>query len=300
VAQTILTTQNVQTTMSKMTLKQWQASGEYFNYKGHQIFYKKEGSGTPLLVVHGFPTASWDWHKIWDKLTERHTVYALDMIGFGFSDKPVSYGYSLTDQADLWEVFAEKKGIKSAHILAHDYGDTVVQEMIARFNMRRREKVQMLDILSVTLLNGGILQGGYKPRFIQTFLASPLGPWFYIFIGKPSLRRTFNNIFGEIKATDQEIDDFWALTEHNNGKKVMPYVMRYLHEREKKKVRWEKALAECPVPLKLINGVEDPISGQNIVDLFKIKVPNGEVVELKGVGHYPQTEAPEKVLANFF
>jgi pimeloyl-ACP methyl ester carboxylesterase len=282
-----------------MTLKQWQSSGEYFNYKGHQIFYKKAGSGTPLFLVHGFPTASWDWHKIWDKLAEKHTIYALDMIGFGFSDKPKSYGYSLTDQADLWEVFAEKNGIEKAHILAHDYGDTVVQEMIARFTMRQREQVQMLDILSVTLLNGGILQGGYNPRFIQKFLASPVGPFFYRFIGKPSLRRTFNNIFGDKKATEQEIDEFWSLIEYNNGRRVMPYVIRYLHEREKKKVRWEKALAECPVPLKLINGVEDPISGQNIVNLFKEKVPNGEVIELKGVGHYPQTEVPDLVLEHF-
>ena len=283
-----------------MTLQQWQSAGKYFNYKGHQIFYRKEGNGTPLLLVHGFPTSSWDWHKVWDALTKKHTVYALDMIGFGYSDKPKSYGYSLTDQADLWEVFAEKNGIESAHILAHDYGDTVVQEMIARFTMRQREQVQMLDILSVTLLNGGILQGGYRPRFIQTFLASPLGPLFYRFIGKSSLRRTFNNIFGEKKATEQEIDEFWSLIEFNNGRKVMPFVIRYLHEREKKQIRWENALAECPVPLKLINGIEDPISGQNIVDLFKGKVPKAKVVELKNIGHYPQTEAPDLVLKHYF
>lgn len=282
-----------------MTLKEWQSAGKYFNYKGHQIFYRKEGSGTPLFLIHGFPTASWDWHKMWDTLILKHTVYALDMIGFGFSDKPQSYGYSLTDQADLWEVFAEKNEIKSAHILAHDYGDTVAQEMIARFTMRQRERVQMLDILSVTLLNGGILQGGYRPRFIQKFLASPLGPLFYSFIGKPSLRRTFDNIFGEKKATKQEIDAFWSLIEYNNGQKVMPYIMRYLKEREKKQMRWENALVECTVPLKLINGVEDPISGQNIVDLFKKKVPNGEVIELRGVGHYPQIEAAEMVLNNY-
>jgi len=279
-----------------MTLNDWKAAGDYFNYKGHQIFYRKEGAGTPLFLIHGFPTASWDWHKIWQPLTQHFTVYALDMIGFGFSDKPKSYGYSLTDQADLWEVFAEKNGITSAHILAHDYGDTVVQEMLARFTMRQSQQVQMLDIQSITLLNGGVLQGGYRPRFIQKFLASPLGPFFHPLIGKASLRRTFNNIFGEVKATEQEIDEFWSLIEYNNGKRVIPKIIRYLHEREKKKVRWEKALSDCPVPLLFINGVEDPISGQNVVNLFKEKVPNGEVVELTGVGHYPQTEAPERVL----
>lgn len=283
-----------------MTLAHWHSTGNYFSYKKHRIFYKTQGKGTPLFLIHGFPTASWDWHKIWDALAAKHTVYALDMIGFGYSDKPTKYSYSFNDQADLWEQFAQENNIQNIHILAHDYGDTVVQELLARFNSRIKKRTKGLNIQSVTLLNGGILQGGYQPRGIQKILASRLGPYLHPFIGKGNLKRTFHNIFGEKKATAEEIDEFWSLIQYNDGKRVLPYIIRYLHERERNKGRWEKALANSHAPLLLINGVEDPISGQNIVDLFKIKVPNGKVVELKKVGHYPQTEAPQLVLKHFF
>ena len=54
------------------------------------------------------------------------------MMGFGFTDKPKDYKYSLFDQADLYEHIIKTKGITRFHILAHDYGDTVAQELIAR------------------------------------------------------------------------------------------------------------------------------------------------------------------------
>lgn len=282
-----------------MRIDQRLQTGKFFNYKGHQIFYRSRGTGEALFLIHGFPTSGRDWHKIEAQLAEKFTLYILDMIGFGLSDKPKNYGYSLTDQADLWEVFAEKNGIERAHILAHDYGDTVAQELIARHIMHRRERVQSLDIQSVALLNGGILQGGYRPRFIQKMLASPVGGYLHPFIGKASLRRTFNNIFGKNKATAEEIDDYWEEINYKQGKRVIPKIIQYLHERKKKQTRWENALVNCPVPLLLINGTQDPISGQNIVDLFRKKVPNGEVVELPESGHYPQSEQPEEVLAAY-
>jgi len=282
-----------------MTLQNWQDSGAYFNYKGHQIFYHREGKGETLILIHGFPTSSWDWVPLWKALTARYDVIAMDMIGFGFSDKPKSYNYSMIDQADLVEVMMEKMGIERGHILAHDYGDTVVQEMLARYSNRQAQKVLGFDIQSVALLNGGIILGAYKPRPIQKLMASALGPYITFAIGRGSLERNFNAIFGNTKPTIAEIDDFWAGIEYNNGKKVMPLIGRYLHERKKYTKRWNNALAQSPVPLTFINGVEDPISGQSVVDLYKKVVPNGEVVELKGIGHYPQTEAPKEVLAHY-
>ena len=71
-----------------MKIKSWKEKGKYFPHKGHQIFFTKEGIGPALLLLHGFPTSSWDWYKIWPQLIERFEVIAFDFIGFGFSDKP--------------------------------------------------------------------------------------------------------------------------------------------------------------------------------------------------------------------
>ncbi|MEM6698837.1 MAG: alpha/beta fold hydrolase, partial [Bacteroidota bacterium] len=83
-------------------LKTWKASGKNFQYKNQfNIFYQEEGQGEAILLLHGFPTASWDWNKIWKSLAVDYQLIAPDFIGFGFSDKPRKYNYSILDQADL-------------------------------------------------------------------------------------------------------------------------------------------------------------------------------------------------------
>ena len=101
-------------------LERWKAAGKYFDYLGFNIFYRTEGSGPTLLVIHGYPFNTWDWAPLWDRLTARFTVVAPDMLGMGFSDKPVAYGYSVHDHADMHEALLVHLGVKSAHILAHD------------------------------------------------------------------------------------------------------------------------------------------------------------------------------------
>ena len=120
-----------------MNLDSWKSKGSFFNFKNHQIFYIDETRNSlhnpkALVLIHGFPTASFDWWKIWDQLRESYRVITLDMTGFGFSDKPVNYEYSIFDQADLFEELLQHLQISKCFLFAHDYGDTVAQELIAR------------------------------------------------------------------------------------------------------------------------------------------------------------------------
>ena len=78
-----------------MRLEEWRRDALTFRHSGHEIFYRRGGRGAALALIHGFPTASWDWHRIWPTLIEHFDVLAADMIGFGFSAKPAGYEYSL-------------------------------------------------------------------------------------------------------------------------------------------------------------------------------------------------------------
>ena len=119
-----------------IALDDWVAQGKVFRYRGHQIRWWEAGAGEPLLLIHGFPSGSWDWHYLWQALAERYRVIALDMIGFAFSDKPQHYPYSLLDQADLQQALMGSLDIAEYHVLAHDYGDSVAQELLARHEVQ--------------------------------------------------------------------------------------------------------------------------------------------------------------------
>ena len=281
-----------------MNLAQWQAAGHDFDYHGHRIFYRREGRGTPLLLVHGFPTASWDWYRVWDGLTARFDVIAPDMIGFGFSAKPPDYPYSLMDQATLMESLLRELGVERYHLVAHDYGDSVAQELLARQVEDPDPSKGAARIETCCLLNGGIIPDCHRPLLVQKLLMSPLGSLVGRLLNRGTLRKSFDDIFGaETRPSEQELDDFWALIEYNGGRRVFHRLIRYMRERKEQEARWVGVLRRPGVPLRLVNGPEDPISGGHVITAFRELGPQADVVELPGIGHYPQVEAPRQVTA---
>jgi pimeloyl-ACP methyl ester carboxylesterase len=283
----------------------WKESGQYFQYrKKHSVFYQTAGTGPVLLLLHGFPTASWDWHKVWEPLSRKFCLLAFDFMGFGFSDKPRKYRYSIHDQADLAESLLRYLGIDAYHILAHDYGDTVAQELLARHYERQPTPGFTPQLLSLALLNGGIFPGTHHPRPIQRALASPLGLLLTPFLNKRKLHRNFKVIFGpDTQPTEQEIDEFYQLMENKKGKYLFHRLIRYMQERVTNEERWRAATVRGELPQCLINGAYDPISGQHVADYYQQIVNKPQVTLLQHIGHYPQTESPTAVVEaylNFF
>ena len=283
-----------------MTLHEWRAAGLTFTYRGHEIFYRDEGAGDALLCVHGFPTASWDWHALWPALTARFRVIAPDMLGFGFSAKPRDYAYSIHDQATLHEELLAALGIGRVHVLAHDYGDTVAQELLARHDERRATGEPAPAIRSLCFLNGGLFPETHRPRLVQRLLIGPLGPLVARLVNERGFARSFRAIFGpETQPSAADLEDFWILVATGGGARIAHKLIRYMEERRRFRGRWVGALQRTTVPLRVIDGAADPVSGRHMTERYRELVPHPDVVVLEGIGHYPQVEAPDAVLRHY-
>jgi pimeloyl-ACP methyl ester carboxylesterase len=281
-----------------ISLLEWKAAGKRYRHGDREVFYRIEGSGPALLCLHGFPSASWDWAPLWPGLTARFRVVAADFLGFGYSDKPKGREYTIGEQATIQEGLLAELGIDSAHLLAHDYGDTVAQELLARAAERARRGEAGLALRSAVLLNGGLFPEAHRPRLVQKLLASPLGP----LVGRLTSRGAFDQglgaIFGpQTQPSAELLDGLWSLLRHDQGHRVLHRLIGYMAERRLHRERWVGALVEATVPLRVIDGVVDPVSGAGMVQRYRELVPAPDVVELAGIGHYPQVEAPERVLA---
>ncbi|MGF1544617.1 MAG: alpha/beta fold hydrolase [Parvularculaceae bacterium] len=254
-----------------------------------------------LLLIHGFPTSSWDWSAVWPALAERFNLLALDMLGFGLSDKPTRRRYSIFAQADLQEALLEFVGLGEAHVLAHDYGDTVAQELLARHN----ERALSFNLKSVAFLNGGVFQGAYHPLPIQRLAASPLGPIVSRLMTRERFAASFSTIFAErSQPTEAELDAHWSLILENGGARILHKLIRYMGERETWRDRWGGAIEEARAPTAMIVGADDPISGAQMLDAYRERAPGAadgpRATLLDGIGHYPQIEAPARCLEAFF
>ncbi|MCB1138560.1 MAG: alpha/beta hydrolase [Leptospiraceae bacterium] len=300
-----------------MSPESWKARGREFIYReDRQIFYVDEGEGTALVFIHGFPTSSYDWSYIWNGFTDYRKI-APDLIGYGYSDKPKDYHYSISDQANLIEGLLESLGIREYHILAHDYGDTVAQELLARqWNRMHRPEpggkssIQTTGswpgvdpqsrIRSVCFLNGGLFPEVHRPRFIQKLLIGPLGFLITRLINQSKFEKSFAEVFGQdTKPTAEELQNFWDIIRHKDGLKIYHRLIRYMTERKRFRRRWVEPLLESDIPIRIINGPDDPVSGRHMAERYRELVSEADIVYLENIGHYPQTEDPDGVLRHY-
>jgi pimeloyl-ACP methyl ester carboxylesterase len=79
----------------------------------------------------------------------------------------------------------------------------------------------------------------------------------------------------------------------------MHRLIRYIGERRRQRGRWLHAMQHTTLPLELIDGLADPVSGAHMVARYRELIPRADVTELARIGHYPQIEAPEAVLAAY-
>lgn len=281
-----------------MTLDEWRQNGRNFEYNGFPIFFRKNGFGREvLLCFHGFPTSSFDYRKIWDGLAEQFTVIAPDLIGYGFSAKPYDFNYTTFAQADLIAALLGHLGDKRVHILAHDYGNTITQELLAR----DAEGSLNFSIESICFLNGALFPETHRPILAQKLLISPIGKYFGRLIPDSQFAKSLASIFGpETKPTEGELADFLTLFKHNGGKQIAHKLIRYMTERARYRERWVKVLHSMDMPFLFINGSYDPVSGKHLVERFREVVPDQKnIVELGNIGHFPHMEAPADVLEKF-
>jgi pimeloyl-ACP methyl ester carboxylesterase len=278
--------------LAEIPLSVWRTRGHDFLFRGHRIRYWVAGQGAPLLLIHGFPTASWDWHYLWQPLSRQYRVIACDMIGFGDSAKPRDHDYSLVEQADLQQALLEHLNVhQPVHVLAHDYGDSVAQELLARHNEGR------FDMGSCVFLNGGLFPETHRALRVQKLLLSPLGWLIGRTFDRGSLDRDFSRIFGaDTRPSESELDDFWSLISANRGHHILNRLISYIPERIAQRDRWVQAMQQGRVPLRFINGAFDPVSGEHMVERYRELVPNPDTVLIPSIGRYPHTEAPALVL----
>lgn len=277
-----------------MNLEEWRKSGAYFNYRNYKIFYRFEKPASEALVcLHGFPSSAYDYHKIYPHLAAEFSVLNFDLIGYGFSGKPTDFDYTTFQQADVLQNLVEQLNIKKLHVLAHDYGNTLTLELLARAAENRLS----FTIETICFLNGALFPETHRPILAQKLLISPLGFLFAKFIGDAQFKRSLASVFGEkTQPNAAELNDFVEVFKYNDGKRITHKLIRYMTEREKYRERWLTALQTMNQPFRFINGLADKVSGAHLVARFRQLVPHQtDIIELENIGHYPHFEIPETV-----
>ena len=278
-------------------LEQWEIGGSYLQLAGHRHFVRTTQHGPTVLLLHGYPVGSYDWHAIWPYLASHFRLVAPDMLGHGFSAKPLQADYAVEAHADRCAELLARMGIEACHVVACDLGVSVAQELLARQSDPGHQNVPQIQ--SITLLNGGMCPHAYRPRLLQRLLLSPLGPWIARRITKKQFAQPVQRMYGHNPPIDDAVlDDFWELVTHHDGLAVAHKVGAFWSTRLHIAKRLVTALQETENPLLIINGGGDPNSGAHMLEAFLQLRPHARVIRHPELGHWPHIQAPEAVVSS--
>lgn len=273
----------------------WRERGAEEVVRGRRIHvFRRDGRRPVLLLLHGFPSSSYDWRLLLEHERE-HAVIAFDCLGFGLSEKPRGHDYSLAEQADLAEalVAAHHPG-EPVFAVGHDMGTSVATELMAR----DLEGALEMDLRGALLFNGSMIQGAASPTLAQRLLRGRAGALFAQLSSERFFRQQFGSIFSEAHPlSEEEAADQWCLIAHEGGHRLGHRLISYMDEREAKAARWHGALRDWPRPLHLAWGTQDPVATSRVLDGVTTLRPGAPLTRLEDLGHYPQIEAPAAIAA---
>ena len=282
-----------------MTSNEWKSKGNFIQVNNNRLFVidtnnEINTSQKSMVILHGYPTSSFDYYKVLPELSKNYRVILHDHLGFGFSDKPKNIDYSLVKQADIALELWCQLGLKKIYLFAHDYGTSVGTEIIARYNANELD----IEIEQLILTNGSIhielsqlrnIQKLLKHKFLGKYVAKLTN--FIIF------KKNMKNIyFNTSKVTDNELKEMWKLIELNGGRKIIHKLTHYINERYLYWDRWVGALKETQIPTKIIWAKNDPIAIPAIAELLAGEIPNNKLYWLENTGHFLMLENPKELL----
>jgi pimeloyl-ACP methyl ester carboxylesterase len=290
--------------MTITTATGWEAIGTRRELAGFGIFTVDVPSigpeeHEPLLILHGFPTSSFDYAAVLDGLRAGRRVLLLDFLGYGLSDKP-DIRYTMALQADLAAAYVQQLGLDRVALLTHDMGDTVGGELLAR----RAEGAWPVEVTRRVITNGSIyIEQAQLTDGQQLLLSLPdelLPPG--IPITAETLAKSLRDTFSPHTALVPQgwrgdpLPEAAGQIVHNDGQLVLPRLIRYIEERRANERRFTGAIEHDPSPLHIVWGSDDPIAVAAMVDILVAARPDATVDRLDEVGHYPMVEAPERFL----
>jgi pimeloyl-ACP methyl ester carboxylesterase len=250
---------------------------EYLELEGNWIRYHVTGGGPPVVLVHGWLSSGRIWEQIADRLAQRFTVYTLDLMGFGDSDKPIS-GYGVRYGSRLLYAFCAHFGLAHAAVVGHDVGGAMAVKLAAD-----HPDVVGRIVLIATPANEKQVD---LPTLLWLATMPVAGPVFYT-LGR--LLRPLRRLW--MRPFVLDADDLTEEVVDDAGKSIPAAVTKTIDvmRREIARGRLVRQAGVIKVPVLVVAGEEDQIVDPQAADEWARSV-SAEVVLLDECGHFPMLE----------
>jgi pimeloyl-ACP methyl ester carboxylesterase len=255
-----------------------------------RLAVREKGRGRPMLLLHGLGASSYTWHEIMPQLAKSQRVIALDLKGFGDSDKPLDDAYSIADQAKLVQAYIAQNDLRGLTLVGHSYGGAVAMAVAlddATASRRRIDKLILIDSLNY---NQPV---PFFFRLLQTPVVGELG--LNLIPPDVQISRALSVAYYRASKVDRETVAVYANPLQSEGGKhaLLKTVDSLMNENADAFVSRYRTLN---TPTLLIWCAHDRIVPITFGKRLFHDLPNATIDVIEECGHIPQEEEPDQTL----
>ena len=267
--------------------------GSYYHWKTGDVFFRAEGNGAPLLLIHDLTTASssYEWSELEEKLKADYTVYTLDLPGCGRSDKPgityTNYLYVQLVNDFIRDIIGEAAsvavtGLSSSFVIMAAYQDPSLFRQLMLINPVSLARLDHIP--------------NRKSKIIRSIMEIPIIGTTIYYIKSCHQNIEYNltekYVFNPFRIPQRHIDAYYEAAHRKaGGGKYLQASLDgfYLN------VNLRRVLPSLKVPVSIIYG-EKTETGKEIAECYRRLNPAFHVTSIYGTKLLPQLETPEEML----
>lgn len=255
-----------------------------------KLFYEEKGQGLPILLIHGFGASTYTWRRIAPPLAETHRVIAVDLKGFGQSDKPFDERYSIFDQAELLKQLIVGNDLRDLTLVGHSFGGGVALLLALDDDPRLEGRISKLVLLDTIAYAQDI---PVSFRMLNMPVVSHLG----VRMLPPAVQARLALRIAYLdnsKIEDEEVEMYAAPLRTAAGKHAIIHSARQIIPEGLEEISERYKTITVPTLIGWCD--HDRIVPLDVGLKLRRTLPNAHLKIIDDCGHMPQEEQPEATL----
>ncbi len=247
-----------------------------------KIHYFEAGAGEPLILLHSVGQSAYTWRNVFERLSQFYRVFAIDLLGHGYSSRPISFDYSIDQFSLMLELFMKAVGLESSHLLAFSMGGLYALDFIRKYPKRVGK--------SILISPGSITEA--MPLAVRMMTSPLLGGVASRLYGVKTVRALLESSLFDLTAIDEmAVGEYYKTVSDPDSRRAILDCIRNCDDES-----MVADLREIYKDILIVWGTEDKIRPPEEADLFHSALPNSQFALIRNAGHLVQEEKPDRII----